>query len=56
MLPQTLDAAIELINKNPYGNGTAVFTRSGAIARKFINEIDVGQVCATRVVDASRVC
>ena len=40
----TLEAAIELINKNPYGNGTAVFTRSGAIARKFINEIDVGQV------------
>ena len=39
-----LDEAIELINKNPYGNGTALFTRSGAAARKFQNEIDVGQV------------
>ncbi|KXS15529.1 mitochondrial methylmalonate-semialdehyde dehydrogenase [Gonapodya prolifera JEL478] len=40
----TLDQAIELINANPYGNGTAIFTTSGAIARKFQNEIDVGQV------------
>ncbi|GLH14868.1 Probable methylmalonate-semialdehyde dehydrogenase [acylating], mitochondrial [Gryllus bimaculatus] len=40
----TLDDAIELINKNPYGNGTAVFTTNGATARKFTNEIDVGQV------------
>ena len=36
--------AIELINDNPYGNGTAIFTNSGAAARKFQNEIDVGQV------------
>ena len=36
--------AIELINNNPYGNGTAIFTNSGAAARKFQNEIDVGQV------------
>lgn len=40
----TLDDAIELINNNPYGNGTAIFTTSGANARKFFNEIDVGQV------------
>jgi len=40
----TLDEAIQLINNNPYGNGTAVFTTSGANARKFVNEIDVGQV------------
>jgi malonate-semialdehyde dehydrogenase (acetylating)/methylmalonate-semialdehyde dehydrogenase len=40
----TLDEAIELINKNPYGNGTGIFTQSGAAARKFQNEIDVGQV------------
>ncbi|KAI8337929.1 methylmalonate-semialdehyde dehydrogenase [Chlamydoabsidia padenii] len=40
----TLDEAIELINKNPYGNGTAIFTNSGASARKFEHEIDVGQV------------
>ncbi|KAG0329261.1 hypothetical protein BGZ99_002809 [Dissophora globulifera] len=40
----TLDDAIELINKNPYGNGTAIFTQKGATARKFTQEIDVGQV------------
>jgi len=40
----TLDEAIELINKNPYGNGTAIFTNNGATARKFTSEIDVGQV------------
>jgi malonate-semialdehyde dehydrogenase (acetylating) / methylmalonate-semialdehyde dehydrogenase len=41
---ETLDDAIELINANPYGNGTGIFTESGAVARKFQNEIDVGQV------------
>lgn len=40
----SLDNAIELINNNPYGNGTALFTTNGATARKFTNEIDVGQV------------
>eukprot|EP00611_Tribonema_gayanum_P019914 TRINITY_DN3544_c0_g1_i1.p1 TRINITY_DN3544_c0_g1~~TRINITY_DN3544_c0_g1_i1.p1 ORF type:complete len:521 (-),score=109.46 TRINITY_DN3544_c0_g1_i1:335-1897(-) len=40
----TLDQAIALINGNPYGNGTAIFTQSGAVARKFQYEIDVGQV------------
>jgi malonate-semialdehyde dehydrogenase (acetylating)/methylmalonate-semialdehyde dehydrogenase len=40
----TLDEAIALINANPYGNGTGIFTQSGAAARKFQNEIDVGQV------------
>jgi malonate-semialdehyde dehydrogenase (acetylating)/methylmalonate-semialdehyde dehydrogenase len=41
---ETLDEAIALINANPNGNGTAVFTQSGAAARKFEDEIDVGQV------------
>jgi malonate-semialdehyde dehydrogenase (acetylating)/methylmalonate-semialdehyde dehydrogenase len=41
---ETLDEAIDLINRNPYGNGTGIFTQSGAAARKFQNEIDVGQV------------
>lgn len=41
---ESLDDAIELVNANPYGNGTAIFTNSGASARKFQNEIDVGQV------------
>jgi malonate-semialdehyde dehydrogenase (acetylating)/methylmalonate-semialdehyde dehydrogenase len=40
----TLEEAITLINNNPFGNGTGIFTRSGAVARKFQNEIDVGQV------------
>jgi malonate-semialdehyde dehydrogenase (acetylating) / methylmalonate-semialdehyde dehydrogenase len=38
------DAAIKLINNNPYGNGTAIFTRSGAAARRFQHEIEVGMV------------
>jgi len=40
----TIDEAIALINANPFGNGCAIFTQSGAIARKFQHEIDVGQV------------
>ena len=41
---ETLDDAIALINANPNGNGTAIFTQSGAAARKFQEDIDVGQV------------
>jgi malonate-semialdehyde dehydrogenase (acetylating)/methylmalonate-semialdehyde dehydrogenase len=40
----SLDEAIALVNRNPYGNGTAIFTDSGAAARKFENEIQVGMV------------
>ena len=40
----SLDEAIALVNSNPYGNGTAIFTASGAAARKFQHEIDCGQV------------
>lgn len=40
----TLDEAIDIINRNPYGNGTAIFTRNGATARKFTAEVDVGQI------------
>jgi malonate-semialdehyde dehydrogenase (acetylating)/methylmalonate-semialdehyde dehydrogenase len=40
----SLDDAIELVNANPNGNGTAVFTQSGAAARRFQEDIDVGQV------------
>eukprot|EP00948_MAST-09A_sp_MAST-9A-sp1_P002283 g2283.t1 len=40
----TLDDAIKFTNANPYGNGCAIFTQSGAAARKFQHEIDVGQV------------
>ncbi|MEL7365277.1 MAG: CoA-acylating methylmalonate-semialdehyde dehydrogenase [Pseudomonadota bacterium] len=40
----TLEQAIELINNNPYGNGTSLFTSSGGAARKFQHQIQVGQV------------
>ncbi|CAB4374847.1 Methylmalonate-semialdehyde dehydrogenase [Rhizophagus irregularis] len=40
----TLDEAIDLINKNPYGNGTAIFTNSGSNARYFTNNIEAGQI------------
>jgi malonate-semialdehyde dehydrogenase (acetylating)/methylmalonate-semialdehyde dehydrogenase len=36
--------ALKMINENPYGNGTAVFTNDGGTARKFQNEIQVGMV------------
>jgi malonate-semialdehyde dehydrogenase (acetylating) / methylmalonate-semialdehyde dehydrogenase len=41
---ETLPEAIDLVNSNPNGNGVAIFTQSGAVARKFQEEIDVGQV------------
>lgn len=40
----TLDDAIDVINKNQYGNGTALFTTNGAAARKFTFEVEAGQV------------
>ncbi|HLQ84737.1 MAG TPA: CoA-acylating methylmalonate-semialdehyde dehydrogenase [Salinisphaeraceae bacterium] len=39
-----LDAAIKLINANPYGNGTGIFTDSGAAARQFQREVKVGMI------------
>lgn len=44
MSADSLDEAIDIINANPNGNGTAIFTRSGGIARRFQEDIDVGQV------------
>jgi malonate-semialdehyde dehydrogenase (acetylating)/methylmalonate-semialdehyde dehydrogenase len=38
------EEAIDLVNQNPYGNGTAVFTNDGGAARKFQQEIQVGMV------------
>src|SRR6202012_3078202 len=35
----TIDDAISLINANEYGNGTAIFTRSGATAERFVRDI-----------------
>ena len=39
-----LDEAIELLNANPHGNGTAIFTQSGAAAHKFQQDVQVGQI------------
>ena len=40
----SLDEAIAIINRNPYGNGTAIFTSSGAAAQHFCRNVDVGNV------------
>jgi malonate-semialdehyde dehydrogenase (acetylating) / methylmalonate-semialdehyde dehydrogenase len=40
----TYDQALELINANPYGNGTAIFTNDGGAARRFQNEVEVGMI------------
>jgi malonate-semialdehyde dehydrogenase (acetylating)/methylmalonate-semialdehyde dehydrogenase len=40
----TYDDALELINNNPYGNGTAIFTNDGGAARRFQNEVEVGMI------------
>ncbi|KAI3381195.1 hypothetical protein SNEBB_008621 [Seison nebaliae] len=44
MQAKSLDEAINIINHNRYGNGTAIFTNNGAAARKFTNEVDCGQI------------
>jgi malonate-semialdehyde dehydrogenase (acetylating) / methylmalonate-semialdehyde dehydrogenase len=40
----TYDEAVALINANPYGNGTAIFTNDGGAARRFQNEVQVGMI------------
>ncbi|HEY5097054.1 MAG TPA: CoA-acylating methylmalonate-semialdehyde dehydrogenase [Acidimicrobiales bacterium] len=40
----SLDEAIALVNANPYGNGTAIFTRDGHAARRFRRDVQVGMV------------
>ncbi len=40
----TYDEALEVVNSNPYGNGTAIFTNDGGAARRFQNEVEVGMV------------
>ena len=40
----TVDEAIALINSNPYGNGTAIFTSSGEAARLFQRGVNVGMI------------
>ena len=38
------DEGLKLINDNPYGNGTAIFTNDGGAARRFQHEVEVGMV------------
>src|SRR5262249_16824072 len=40
----TYDEAVRMINENPYGNGTAIFTRDGGVARQFQFDVEVGMV------------
>jgi malonate-semialdehyde dehydrogenase (acetylating)/methylmalonate-semialdehyde dehydrogenase len=40
----TYDEAIRLVNENPYGNGTAIFTRDGGVARQFQFDAQAGMV------------
>ena len=40
----SLDEALKILQDNPYGNGTSIFTRSGAAARKFQSEVEVGMI------------
>jgi len=41
---ETFDAALELVNENPYGNGAAIFTNDGGAARRFQLEVQAGMV------------
>ena len=40
----TYEAALELVNSNPYGNGTAIFTNDGGAARRYQHDVEVGMV------------
>ena len=40
----TYDEALTLVNENPYGNGTAIFTRDGGVARQFQFDVEAGMV------------
>ena len=40
----TLEEAIAVVNASPYGNGTSIFTESGAAARRYRSEVEVGMV------------
>ncbi len=40
----TYDAAVQLVNDSPYGNGVAIFTSDGGAARRFTSEAEIGMV------------
>jgi malonate-semialdehyde dehydrogenase (acetylating)/methylmalonate-semialdehyde dehydrogenase len=49
----TLDQAIELVNRDPRGNGTSIFTENGAAVREYARRIEVGMVGVNIGVAAS---
>jgi len=40
----TYEQALKLVNDNPYGNGAAIFTRDGGVARQFQFDVEAGMV------------
>lgn len=44
MRVKDLNAAIELVSQHPFGNGTAIFTNDGEVARTYANQVQVGMV------------
>lgn len=41
---ETYEEAVQLVNENPFGNGTAIFTRDGGVARQFQFDVEAGMV------------
>jgi malonate-semialdehyde dehydrogenase (acetylating)/methylmalonate-semialdehyde dehydrogenase len=41
---KSYDEAVQMINSNEYGNGTAIFTNDGGAARRFENDVEVGMI------------
>ena len=41
---KTYDEAVSLVNENPFGNGVALFTRDGGVARQFQFDVEAGMV------------
>ena len=41
---KSYNEALDMVNKHPYGNGTAIFTNDGGAARRYQNEVEVGMV------------
>jgi len=53
MHADTLDQAIDLINQDPRGNGTSIFTENGAAVREFARRVEVGMIGVNIGVAAS---
>lgn len=53
MRVDSLDGAVELVNRSAYGNGTAIYTSSGKVAREFKHRVNAGMVGINVAVPAS---